>query len=114
MSIELEEIESETAEAEATIGDRKLKLTYRPNCWTPKLEEEAMNIQQGQQAGPMLITMLSNVLSSWELTRNGAPVPVTPEALATVPMRILTAALDGIAVALNPPKASATTSESSF
>jgi hypothetical protein len=114
MSVDLDDLMEETEQTEATFGEKKLLLTYRPNCWTPQLEQEAKKSQSSQEAGPMLITMLGAVLAGWDLVRHGVPVGTDAESLAGVPMKILTVCLQAIGEALNPQPASVTNSEGSF
>lgn len=59
-------LRDETRSVAVKVEDETLTVEYRPNAYTPKLEQEAAQVS-GDQAGPVLLTMLVPVIAGWDL-----------------------------------------------
>lgn len=67
-----------------------LTLTYRTGAVTPATHDQALDLVEKQRVGAALARSLSLSLLSWDLTDdNGAPYPVTEEALRELPVSFL-------------------------
>ncbi len=113
--IKLSAMRGDVRTATVKIGGDEMTISYLPNAYTPRLEADAAQAQGGQQAGPVLITILREVLTAWEITDDkGRMLPIDDKTLAEIPMPVLTDMLRVIGEDMNPQKKTSTPSGGSF
>ena len=130
LPIEFEVIDRETGETKIEV----LNLKYRPNAYTPRLEEESARAQSTGKAGDMLKAMLIPLIASWDMTHEvaqvdaeGKPVtkdgkqaiklevlPITMDSFDDVPLSVLSKILGAVAEDITPSKQSQPSLEGSF
>jgi len=93
----LGQIVDATRRVVVTFGDVELKIAYRPGAVTPRLQRAIRQAQIEGDVDTVMLEMLIRLVASWDLTDDdGALVPLTTDALADLPVRLLS----GILVAL--------------
>ena len=103
-------LRDETRSVAVKVEDETLTVEYRPNAYTPKLEQEAAQVS-GDQAGPVLLTMLVPVIAGWDLVDDaGAMIPIDEANLAELPVSLLVTVLKAVGDDMNPQRASGTIS----
>lgn len=78
-------------------GESALKVSYRPNVVTPRLQKAIAQAQREQDIDAGLLSPMSDLIHSWDLTDDeGGIIETTQDALADVPAAVLLAVLNAI------------------
>lgn len=78
-------------------GESALKVSYRPNVVTPRLQKAISQAQREQDIDAGLLAPMSELIHSWDLTSDsGETIETTREALADVPAQVLLAVINAI------------------
>lgn len=74
-----------------------LHVTYQPSAYTPALEASVAELfaDERRPSAPV-VALLSALVVDWDLTRQGKPVPIRPDALRQLPTRLLSRILQAI------------------
>ncbi len=78
-------------------GGRRLTVTYRPNVLTG-VELRALKAGDDQTA----LALFARLIAGWDLVRGGQPVPITPEALDGLDVRMLKRLIDAVMEDMTP------------
>jgi hypothetical protein len=85
---DLDDLFTETEETDAKIGGGTVHLVYDPNYLTPKMEEAIEDAPKEKRAR-MLATIVSEMVSDWDMTRGGETFPPTLENCKSLPIAAL-------------------------
>jgi len=66
----------------------KFGVSYAPQKYTSRVHHEVLESQKTQDFVP-LVSILTAMLVSWDLTDNGKPLPITEETLSSLPVNLL-------------------------
>lgn len=94
---------------EVEFDGEKLAGTYRPNAFTPELEDLITGADETKSRSRSFLEAVAKVIASWELLDKpgGKPWPITVEKLAVLPSALLIEVMKAIAEAQSPnPKTS--------
>jgi hypothetical protein len=97
-------------------GAFSLKVSYRPDAVTPRLQRQVAAASREQDLDAGLLVPFCKIVDAWDLTDDdGSLVPIEPDALEDVPARVLMAVLLAIGedMAPNLPSGSASNNGSS-
>lgn len=106
MSVRVANLSANTKSVTIDIDGETLNITYRPSGMTPETEDRLHAMAAERRGGASLITLLVDVLASWDLLGNDErPYPITTESLAKLPTLFLSKVAEGIMqdIAPNPP-----------
>lgn len=113
MPISLSEIQSKTRTVTVDVAEAgSLQVTYRPSVYTPSFESQ-INRYIAERNTNVLGWMLSELVQEWDLYEDDemqVPVPLEPERLSTLPIRVLGAISEAITGDMRPNRPSAGTS----
>lgn len=100
MPVTVDAVLEETAVVAVPVGEEQLQVTFAPNRYTPDFEEA---IEKGAKGSRVLAQMLAGLVVEWDLIgRDGAPYPITEEALAKLGVRFLSRVIEAIVREVSP------------
>jgi hypothetical protein len=67
----------------------ELEITYRPSAFTAAAEEKYLDAIENKRVNLAYAQALSEILTGWDLTRDGEPVPITLDELKHLPAEFL-------------------------
>ncbi|MBI1756204.1 MAG: hypothetical protein HYR64_03755 [Fimbriimonas ginsengisoli] len=107
--MKLADLSKETLPFEVALPAGVLKGAFRPQAYTPRVEQLVGEAQDGPAPAQALADALSRLLVSWDLEgEDGEPYPTSLEALLEVPVPVLGEVFRAIAQAMVPkPKSAA-------
>lgn len=109
MPIELSQLKANTRSVIVAYYDDTVQVTYRPSELTPTREADVRAGSNDGDNGPML-SLLADMLLSWDVMSGKEPLPHTVEVLATLPSALLTAIFNEIREDMAPKTRSARSS----
>lgn len=105
MPVELSELLGNQRWVDVTVGDVTFSVAYRPGATSLKRQAELQRlvrelntdseldeVEQVEQMGEIFCEMVCG----WDLTRQGQPIPVTPETALALPGLIFNAILEAV------------------
>ena len=134
-TVEPMSIEFDVTTADGVQKKDTLNIKYRPNAYTPRLEEESAKAQTTNKAGEMLKSMLVPLIADWDMMHyvqetdlDGTPLfdnanrpikklvkmEITHEAFSDIPLSVLSKIFSEIAEKMTPGKTSQPSLEGSF
>lgn len=89
-------------------GSETVVVSYRPQYITPEFEERIKALNEENRLTEAFLSLFTSVIEGWDLKHNESdpePIPVTAEALRSIPYDVLGEILNRVqeAVAPNPP-----------
>ena len=90
---ELNDLFAEEAELVVANDGRPFTIRYRPGCWPVRWH---VRVAEQQLPYAEVVERLALVLTGWDLTHAGAPLPCDAEALWSLPRRAIAAIYNGI------------------
>lgn len=95
---------------EIDIDGETLTVSYNPADLTPELEDKMQTCFETNRSGKGVAKYLVGLLLSWDLEDDGTPIPLTIEALDTLPIYFLGEVTEKVIEDSNPKKTSVETS----
>lgn len=92
MGIDLTDIAADTATATVTFGEHTAKVKYHPGLLTTESIAAMNRVQNTDQ----FMQFLSDLIEDWDIKRGNKKVPTTPTGIASVPVPVLKAVVQGI------------------
>lgn len=100
----LDELEAGVAALTVTYRNIAIAVEYHPDRVGMAMQRALANATEPPyQVGPV-VDQLALVLRSWDLTRNGETVPITPDGIGSLPMGVSSAIGRAIMEDFNDPK----------
>ena len=87
--MDLSDIIRDKRELAINIGDNILNVVYKPSALTAAAEEKYLNAIETHRVNSAYAQALSEILSSWDLTRDGEPVAINIDELKHLPASFL-------------------------
>jgi hypothetical protein len=102
MPLTLTELKKDKKELSLEFGGGSLKYEFRPNEFTPEVED----LLREEKGG---LKVLGRLVTSWDLLDkpSGKPLPLTVDGLKAVPSALINAMIDQMAECLSPKKQTA-------
>jgi hypothetical protein len=98
---DLTELLTETEEAAIEVHGATVNIVFDPNYFTPALEEAIAKAKETKTAR-VLATIVSDMIVSWDLTKDGKPYEPTEDNCMRLPLLMLADLVNGIAEASKP------------
>jgi hypothetical protein len=83
--------------------DWSVTLEYRPERYEHRMTARLIQIEETKDIDA-IVDVLMTLMSKWDVTDNGKPLPITPEVLADRPLAFLSALLGAIQEDIRTPK----------
>jgi hypothetical protein len=101
MPLDLQSYKATVKSVSVAVGGETLSVSYRPSELTPRFLKELKEKSTGGDA-ETTAEMLFHILTKWDVTDGGNPVPLTPEILASLGFDLLNAIVQAVMEDLNP------------
>jgi len=101
MAIKFGDLWQETRTINVALGSGTLEVVYRPNAYTPQLEEELANAET--KPARTLANILRQLVVHWDLeTDSGEMYPLDAEHIAQLPLQFMLTVFAAIAEDMRP------------
>lgn len=105
MPLSLDELASEVKPLCIPFSSDKILVEYRPNVYTPELDEKLTNATADELKSGPLVQQILAVIASWDLElKKGVPLPLNAKGLQKVPYRVMNAIMMAVLEDMSPPK----------
>ena len=86
-----------------SFGTETLTVKYRPQYLTPEFEDKLKSLESDKEATSAFVELFCGIVAGWDLTNDEEqPIPITPEALKSVPYEILGNVMEKVQEAVVP------------
>lgn len=103
MAIKLHQLNEERAEVVIPVGDDTLEVSFRPGAFTPAAISKLEQAEAGGAGTGELVKLLSDAIVEWGLLdEKGDQIPVTVDALSSLPIRIVRQISEAISGEMGP------------
>jgi len=89
MAIELADLLRDERKLTVKVAAGELEITYRPSAFTAAAEERYLDAIENKRVNYAYAQALSEILTDWDLTRNGEVIPIIPDELKHLPAEFL-------------------------
>lgn len=107
MPLDIRSLSARSREISVEYAGEIIRVTYAPAKVTPAWERGFQEALKDEWRTRALVDALAEILVGWDLTEEGAPLPVTRESLARLPLDLLGAIFSAIMEDLRPNPTSA-------
>lgn len=104
MPLEFRQLQGRRATAVAHYAGEDVRLDYRPELLDAPTVSKLQSMLQTAEAPTAYIDLLARLVAEWDITEDGAPMPVTRENLTRFGVTLLDALASAILLDMQPAK----------